>query len=234
VTGNEINEYFKVMKRAMQEVLPDLAKKTFHIGHGMLRLPEGKMSSRTGKIITGEALLEKLQELVLEKIKTKDFSVKEKQKIAEVVAVGAIKYSILKQSIGSDVIYDFDKSISFEGDSGPYLQYSFARAQSVLNKSKQEKIKPSLRNPIIEISLLEKTICQFPEIVEKAGTEKEPHFITLYLTELAGCFNAYYAQNKIADKSDDFSPYKVAITEAFTIIMKNGMWLLGIETLERM
>jgi arginyl-tRNA synthetase len=233
VTGNEINEYFKVMKRAMQEVLPDLANKTNHIGHGMLRLPEGKMSSRTGKVITGESLLEKLQELVLEKIKDKDFSVKDKQKIAEAVAVGAVRYSILKQSIGSDVIYDFDKSISFTGDSGPYLQYSYARAKSILEKAKNERIKASFTKAP-EINQLEKMLCQFPEVVEKAGTGKEPHFILLYLTELAGCFNAYYAKNKIVDKSDEFSPYKVALTQAFIIVMKNGMWLLGITTLDKM
>ena len=234
VTGNEINEYFKVMKQAMQEVLPDLANKTNHIGHGMLRLPEGKMSSRTGKIITGESLLGKLQEMVIEKIKDEDFSKKEQQEIAEAVAVGAVRYSILKQSIGGDVIYDFDKSISFDGDSGPYLQYSFARAKSILRKAKQEKINKSFAKIPNEVSQLEKMLCQFPEIIEKAGTEKEPHFILLYLTELAGCFNTYYAKNKIVDKSDEFSAYKVALTEAFTVVMKNGMHLLGIKTLEKM
>ena len=110
----------------------------------MLRLPEGKMSSRTGKVITGESLIEKVEELVKEKIKDRELSEKEKKEITESVAIGAIKYSILKQSIGSDIIYDFDKSISFEGDSGPYLQYSYTRAKSVLRKAKAEKIKPSL------------------------------------------------------------------------------------------
>ncbi len=234
VTGNEVNEYFKVMLCAMEEANPDLAKKTKHIGHGMLRLPGGKMSSRTGKVITGESLIEKVEELVKEKIKDRELSEKEKKEIIESVAIGAIRYSILKQSIGSDIIYDFDKSISFEGDSGPYLQYSYTRAESVLRKAKREGIKANFKKIPGEITQLEKIMHYFPDIILQAGKNYEPHFLVLYLTELAGIFNSYYAKNRIVDKSDEFSPYKIAITEAFSVIMKNGMWLLGIDVLERM
>ena len=234
VTGNEVNEYFKVMLCAMGKVLPKLAKKTKHIGHGMLRLPEGKMSSRTGKVITGESLIEKVEELVKEKIKDRELSEKEKKGITESVAIGAVRYSILKQSIGSDIIYDFDKSISFEGDSGPYLQYSYTRAESVLRKAKAEKIKPSFKKIPDKITGLEKAIYYFPEIVLESEKKCEPHYLVLYLTELAGIFNSYYAKNKIVDKKDDFSSYKIALTNAFATIMKNGMWLLGINSLEKM
>jgi arginyl-tRNA synthetase len=211
---------------AMKEMMPKLAEKTTHIGHGMLRLPEGKMSSRTGKVITGESLIEKVKELVKEK--------NNDEEIAEAVAISAIKYSILKQSIGSDIIFDFDKSISFEGDSGPYLQYSFARAKSVLRKAKEEGVKAILGKKMSEVSSLEKQMCYFPEIVLKANKNLDPHFIVLYLTELASEFNSYYAKNRIVDKADELSPYKVAITEKFTIIMENGLWLLGIKTLDKM
>lgn len=234
VTGNEVNEYFKVMLCAMKEVLPNLSEKTKHIGHGMLRLPEGKMSSRTGKVITGESLLERVQELVREKIKDRDLPVNEKEKIAEKVAVGAIRYSVLKQSIGSDIIYDFDKSISFEGDSGPYVQYAYTRAKSVLRKAQEEGVKPSYKKLPAEVSQLEKTMCNFGDAVLQAGKSLEPHYVLLYLTELAQEFNNYYAKNKIVDKQDINSPYRVALAAAFAEIMKNGMWLLGIETLEKM
>lgn len=234
ITGNEVNEYFRVMIRAMEEIFPKLAEKTKHIGHGMLRLPEGKMSSRTGNIITGESLIEKIEELVKEKIAGRSFSEKEKLEITQKVAVGALKYSILKQSIGSDIVYDFKKSISFDGDSGPYLQYSYARAMSVLKKAKIEKIKPSFKKIPGEVGLIEKMMYFFPEAVEKAGKEYQPNNVTLYLTELASAFNSYYAKNKIVDKNDVFSPYNVALTSAFATIMENGMWLLGIETLNKM
>ncbi len=234
VTANEQNSHFAVMLCALDKVNKKLADRTKHIGHGMLRLPEGKMSSRTGKVITGESLIEKVEELVKEKIKDRELSEKEKAEIVETVAIGAIRYSILKQSIGSDIIYDFDKSISFEGDSGPYLQYSYTRAKSILRKAKEEKIKPSFKNVPKEITQLEKAISYFPEIVLQAEENLEPHFITLYLTELAGEFNSYYAKNKIVDKANESSSYKVALTKAFAETMKNGMWLLGIKTLEKM
>ncbi|MCX6765165.1 MAG: arginine--tRNA ligase [Candidatus Nealsonbacteria bacterium] len=234
ITGNEVNEYFKVMLCAMKEINPSLASKTKHIGHGMLRLPEGKMSSRTGKVMTGESLLEKVEELVKDKIKDRELSLKEKAEIVESVAVGAIRYSILRQSIGSNIIYDFDKSISFEGDSGPYLQYSYTRAASVLKKAKEERIKPSFKKVPDKITELEKAMYDFSDVVSRAGKNYEPHYLVSYLTELAGIFNSYYAENKIVDKSDELSPYKVALTDAFSLIMKNGMWLLGINSLEKM
>jgi arginyl-tRNA synthetase len=249
VTGNEVNEYFKVMLCAMGQVMLDLAEKTVHVGHGMLRMPEGKMSSRAGKIerdesgkiisveskvVGGEAILEKLQDMVFEKLKTRELSDKENKNIAEKVAVGSFRYSVLKQSIGSDIVYDFEKSISFEGDSGPYLQYSRTRAVSVLEKAKKEKIKASFKKAPEEISQFEKKMAYFPEIVEKAGKNLEPHFLVLYLTELAGEFNSYYAQNRIVDKADEFSPYKIALAQSFAQIMENGMWMLGIETLNKM
>jgi arginyl-tRNA synthetase len=234
VTANEQSDYFKVMLCAMGKVLPALAERTKHISHGMLRLPEGKMSSRTGKVITGESLIEKVEELVKEKIKDRNLSEQEGFVVVEGVAIGAIKYSVLKQLAGSDIIYDFDKSISFDGDSGPYLQYAYTRAQSVLKKAKDEGIKMSFKKTPSEITQLEKMISYFPDITIRAEKSYEPHFIALYLTELAGTFNNYYSKNKIVDKRDEFSSYRVALTNAFSLVMKNGMWLLGIKTLDRM
>ena len=229
ITGNDINEYFKVLLTVMKQIFPKLQEKTTHIGHGNMRLPEGKMSSRAGKVVTAEFLIEKVKEMVRQKANNKTLD----DTTIEVIAIGAIKYSILKQSIGSDIIYDFERSISFEGDSGPYLQYSYVRAISVLEKAKKEKVKPSFKN-VPNITILEKLLCRFPEEIEKAGKMHEPHLIATYLTELAREFNNYYAKNKIVDKGDKFSPYKVAVTQAFSIIMKNGLWLLGISVPNKM
>lgn len=234
VTGNEVNDYFKVMLCAMDKLLPELASKTKHIGHGMLRLPEGKMSSRTGKVISGESMISQIEELINDKIKNRELNEKEKIEISQKVAIGAIKYSVLKQSIGKDIIFDFKKSISFDGDSGPYLQYSYARAMSVLKKAKAERINASLKLPPENIGIFEKSLYYFPEIVLRAGTSCEPHHLLQYLTELAGMFNGYYAENKIVDKEDKLSAYKIALTKAFAIVMENGLWLIGISPLEKM
>lgn len=235
VTGNEINDYFKVLLAAMAQVWPDLAKKTIHVSHGMLRLPTGKMSSRTGQVITGEYLLSEIEKNVLEKMKERQMSEKEMTRIAEIISVGALKYSILKQQVGGDIVFDFEKSLSFEGDSGPYLQYSCVRAKSILEKAKKEGIKANLNlSNELATSELAKILIRFGEIVERSGKEYSPHYLATYLTELASTFSTFYAQEKVVDKTDPNSPYRVALTQAFSIVMQNGLKLLGIKVPEKM
>ena len=113
------------------------------------------------------------------------------------------------------------------------MQYSYARALSVLEKAKKEGIKPSFKKTTDQIPPFAKKMYYFPESVEAACKSYQPHFISLYLTDLAAAFNSYYAKNKIVDKSEEFSAYKFALTKSFIDIMKNGLWLLGIEPLNR-
>lgn len=235
ITGNEVNDYFKVLLAVMNLIYPDLAKKTKHIGHGMLRLPSGKMSSRTGDVITAESLLSAVEAMVHQKIADRELMTDEKNKIADSVAIGAIKYSILRQAIGGNIIFDFEKSISFEGDSGPYLQYAYTRANSVLEKVFPEDSPRGidLEGSPREIGILEKLLARFPEIVERAEKEMSPHYIATYLIEIAGAFNSFYAGNKIIGSGKDES-YRLALTSAFAITMKNGLYLLGIKAPEKM
>ncbi|MDP3726148.1 MAG: arginine--tRNA ligase [bacterium] len=230
ITGNEVNDYFRVVYKAMEQVFPELAEKTKHVPHGMLRLTTGKMSSRTGDVISAESLLNDVKNRVLEKMKDTDLS--EKEKIADQIAVGAVKYSILKQATGNDIIFDFEKSLSFEGDSGPYLQYTYARARSVMEKAKEAGIKASIKNPLPAITETEKFLYQFPEVVARSLNEHEPHYIATYLTRLASAFNNFYAKERIVD-GGELAPYRLAIVEAVSIVLKNGLWLLGIEAPER-
>ena len=234
ITANEQDGVFAVGLEALRQISPKLAEKVRHISHGLLRLQSGKMSSRKGNVLVAEDLITDVENLVFQKIKDRNYGKKLEKEIIEKVSVGAIKYSILKQAIGGDIIYDFEKSISFEGDSGPYLQYSYARAKSVLEKAKGEGIKVSVGKIMPEIVELEKLLYRFPEIVERAGREYSPHYITSYLIELAGSFNNFYAKHKIVDKEDETSPYKVALTTAFAATIKNGLNLLGIQVPERM
>jgi arginyl-tRNA synthetase len=232
VTGNEIRDYFKVLLDAVSKVFPSKNSQDInikHIPHGMLRLPAGKMSSRTGDVITAVWLIAKVGNSIKEKFSKKDSGVDN-----EKIAIGAIKYSILRQSSGDDIIFDLDKSISFEGDSGPYLQYSAVRAKSILRKVKEAKANENAKKYPDASYSLEKILYRFPEIVERAGREYEPHYITTYLTELAGLFNNYYANNQIIAAEDKDSPYKIALTHAFEIVMRNGLTLLGIEVPEKM
>ena len=249
ITANEQNEYFKVMLEALKEIKPAIANQTEHISHGMLNLTTGKMSSRKGNIITGESLIMDVESLINEKIKERDFSDAEKDTISEIVAIGAIKYSILRQATGGDIVFDFDKSISFEGDSGPYLQYTCVRANSVLEKAREvsrfdldmsKSDFDTLKN--WETTELERYLYRFPEVVERAGAEYAPHYLVTYLTELASVFNRFYANNRIIDlnpalseqSESNGSPYKIALTQAVAHILKSGLYLLGIKVPERM
>ncbi|TSC77356.1 MAG: arginyl-tRNA synthetase [Parcubacteria group bacterium Gr01-1014_29] len=238
VTGNEIREYFKVVRAVLQQLRPQLAENLVHIPHGMLRLKSGKMSSRTGDVMRAEDLLVYARVELVSRIHEimsgeKDMWRAENQKTVEQVALGAIKYSILRQSAGKDIIFDFETSLSFYGDSGPYLQYTYARARSVLRKS-DTKGDPTSRNKTIheDSVALERYLLYFPDAVAEALRTYNPHHIANYLFHLSQKFNSFYAHEKII--GSERMLYSLAVTEAVAITLKNGLNLLGIETPEEM
>lgn len=233
ITASEQTDFYKVFLKVLEFANPTVANKTRHISHGMMRFAEGKMSSRKGNVITGESLIGDVEKLVEEKVKDRDLTTAQKKEIMTDVAVGAIKYSILKQSPGKDIIFDFAKSLSFEGDSGPYIQYAHARINSVLRKAKEQGIKPSLEhaeNP----GELEHLLVRFPEVVERAQVELAPQLIVTYLITLASSFNAYYANNVILDKANKSSSYRLALAEAVKNTLAVGLSLIGIRAPEEM
>ncbi|MDP1624788.1 MAG: arginine--tRNA ligase [bacterium] len=233
VTANEQSDYFRVVLKALELVNPAARKATEHISHGMLRFASGKMSSRTGNVITGESLIRDVEAMVAEKLKDRDISESKKEKIASIIAVAAIKYSILKQVTSSDIIYDFEKSISFEGDSGPYLLYTAVRASSVLAKAKSEKIKPVV-SVTVPATALEKLLVRYPETVERAAIEKAPHLLAGYLIETAAAFNSWYANTIIVKKDEPESPHRVAVAAATRVVIENGLDLLGMKVPDEM
>ncbi|MEK7106545.1 MAG: arginine--tRNA ligase, partial [Patescibacteria group bacterium] len=177
ITANEQLEYMRVVSKALSLIHSEYESKMKHITHGMMRLTSGKMSSRKGNIVTGESLLRDTIALVGEKIKDREWDEDKKEFVSKVVGVAARKYSILKQSTGGDIQYDPEKSISFEGDSGPYLQYSYARARSVIEKSQKENIAPDPHAFGGESFEIEKLLYKFPEVVARSASTYEPHFI---------------------------------------------------------
>ncbi len=233
ITANEQSEYFKVVLKAIEIIFPLIRPKIEHISHGMMRFASGKMSSRTGNVITGESLIADVEKMVAEKIKDRGFDEKARKDVSQKVAVAAIKYSVLRQAIAGDIIFDSEKSVSFEGDSGPYLQYSAVRANSVLEKAKKEGLKISVKNPD-GTTTLERKIVRFADIAVRASEERAPHYIATYLVDLASEFNSYYATTKIIDAENPHTSYRLALTKAFGIVVTNGLSLLGIEVPEKM
>jgi len=232
-TANEISEYFKVLKKAMSFVYSELEAKTEHIGHGMVKLADGKMSSRTGNIIRAIDFIEKVTDTAMAKM-DEGGKTAPSEELAQDIALGAIKYATLHGSIKQDTIFDKDKALSFEGDSGPYLQYTHARIVSVAEKANTAGVLESTQNPPQAIYELEKLVYQFDEVIKNALVERAPHKVVTYLTSLAGAFNTFYSQEKIADASDIYAPYKLALATAVRITLKNGLWVLGIKAPDKM
>lgn len=212
ITGNEIIEYFKVLVAAITMINPELGKKTHHIGHGMVRLPEGKMSSRTGKVITGEWVLNEAVK------RAEELSKEKNQEIAEQVGIAAVKYAFLKSGIGKDIEFDFETSLSLNGNSGPYLQYTYVRTQSILNKVKNisdrtqielsksdsSEISDSLKHRVSseyhldnDEFILLRLLTQFDSVIEEAGYSLAPSTLCTYLYELAKQFNLFYQTHRI-------------------------------------
>lgn len=236
ITANEQDEYFKVVLAAMSEVFPELRAKTTHISHGMLKLPTGKMSSRTGDVVAAEAMIDDVKTRVLERVAQRGFTEAEADAIAEAVAIAAIKYAILKQSPGKDIVFDIEKSLSFEGDSGPYLQYTAMRTGSILRVAEEAGIPigQAVQPEGWEVTTVEKILNRFPEVLESAHAELAPQHLVTYLTEVASAFNSFYAQHQIVKQDDPTSLYKVGITDAVHVVLVNGLAVLGIPLPEKM
>jgi arginyl-tRNA synthetase len=232
VTGTEQQHYFAVVASAVAEVLPELAGKVELVPNGMLRLSEGKMSSRTGNVVRALDLIDEVTTRVKEIMGER--TLPEHEEVASAVAVAAIKYVILRSGAGKDIIFDLKASVSLDGDSGPYLQYAYARARSVLAKAEGVGIVPSTEDVPQEPYAIERLMYRFPEVIQRATESREPHHVATYLTELASAWNSFYASERIADPTDPHAPFKVALGNAVAHTLQNGLRALGIAAPEEM
>ena len=233
VTGNEQTEYFKVLHKAINCLYPETVDKTLkHIPTGFLALTTGKMSSRKGNILSGESLLEEVRQSALEKLQ--ETRAEDPKNLSSDIAVAALKYQILRQKVGANIVFDKQRALSFEGDSGPYLQYTHARIISVLKKAEQAGISLSIDRVPKNRYGVENILYKFPDIASSATDDYSPHKLITYLTILASEFNTFYAKEKIAEPSDEFSGYKIALTKTTGLILKRGLYLLGIVAPEKM
>ncbi len=242
ITGNEIIDYFKVLLAALKKMNPSLAEKTRHLSHGMVRLPEGKISSRTGSVITAESLLQDVKSRVSQIMESSGTEIPaiEKENVAEVIALGAMKYSLLRVGLGKDIIFDFDKSLSLEGESGPYLQYTYARCKSILRKSKPNLVKLSLAKLSLtkftpeEMALL-RLLYRFEEVVQEAAEKFSPNLLCNFVFDLAQRYNLFYNTNPVLKaETEETKNFRLLLTASVAQVIKNGLSLLGIVAPERM
>ena len=229
VVGPEQAGYFQVVFEAHSQLFPELRGKFYHLVAGFVKLKQGKMSSRSGNVVLGEWLLDEAKKSIYTILEKSNTSQQEKDTIAEIAAVAAVKYSFLRVSTQSEIAFDLGESINFQGDSGPYLQYTYARCKSVLRKAPEQsgKIQGLALNS--EERAVARLILYFPDIVAKAAGELSPSCLCTYLFQLAQAFNLFYAKHEILG-----SPSRLLLTAATAQVIKNGLYLLGIEILEQM
>lgn len=204
-----------------------------HLAYGYMSIKgQGKMSSRLGNVVYIDDLLDMAKNGVKEIMKG-DFSKEEVEKISEIVGVGAVKYSILRVGRLQDTSFDLKESVSLEGNSGPYLQYTVARCNSVLAKVKNKKIDGlSVDQLNSEESSVLRSLIHFPDIIELAADKFAPNLLCNYLYELASKFNGFYNADKIlGSENEDF---RLTLTAGVEQVLKNGLKILGIQAPERM
>lgn len=231
VVASEQEGYFQVIFKAMELIFPFLKGKKYHLSYGLVDLKEGKMSSRIGNVITVDDLYHVVSEKVREL--TKQSKIHIDQELVRVVALGAIKFSYLKFSPSPNMVFDLEESVSLEGDSGPYIQYTYARIQSVLRNAKKE-VNDEFGD--IELDTEERAILRsllyFQETVEQAATTLHPNLLASYLVELARLYNLFYQKSRIigSDKQD----FRLKLSEETGKVLEKGLYLLGIEAPEKM
>lgn len=235
VTGNEIKEYYQVLMMALSQIDPELAKKITHVPHGMLRMVGGKMSSRKGNVLTFDWLFNEVQQRVEKIMQDSDLEKEEKSRVVEMVTISAIKFSMLKSAPSMNITFDLEKSVSFEGDSGPYVQYTYTRAKSVLRNAAYNYLPTEIKHNLEkEERELLRHIEYFHGQIEEAADHLHPQVVATYLLELSKAFNLFYQKHPIIKSGEEKVAFRLALTCAIAVILKQGLYLLGIEAPERM
>ena len=244
VVGNEQNYHFQVLSILLDRLGFKWGKELVHFSYGMVELPNGKMKSREGTVVDADELIEAMVDDALktseELGKFKDMSEEERREIARVVGLGALKYFILKVDARKNMLFNPEESIDFNGNTGPFIQYTYARIRSILRKAEAEgiAIPASLEANMPlnekEIELIQK-IGEFGAAVEQAGKDYSPSGIANYCYELTKAFNQFYHDYSIlgADTKEE-KLVRLVLAANVAKTLRNGMALLGIEVPERM
>ena len=223
VVANEQKPFNDVVNLALKDIFPKLAKKKNFIYHGILRFKDGKMSSRKGDVVTGVQFIEDLSESIKKIAKDKmDDS------LAKDLAVATIKYAILRQESGKDVIFDKDKDINFTGDTGIYLQYTLARMSSLIKKNKKIF---NFNKDIYNNDLILRLLSKYSQVVEKCYDTSSPHHLVQYLTELSSVFNNWYGAEKIIGSKDENK--KIQLVKLCKKVLSEGVETLGIRVVDK-
>ncbi|MFP3043396.1 arginine--tRNA ligase [Treponema primitia] len=243
VVGSEQQYHFQVLFAILKKLGYQWADNLYHLSYGMVNLPEGKMKSREGTVVDADDLIDSLRDLALEEIRSKDReeAVGDSAEVAEKIALGALHYYLLQVTPAKDMLFDPKESLSFNGNTGPYLQYMGARISSILRKANSNTngaaeglLKPELLSNDAEWELI-KTISAYPQAVADAATRMDPSVLAAYLYDLSKGFSRFYHDCPILNAGDPaVAAVRLALSKAVLRVLRDALNLIGIPFLETM
>jgi arginyl-tRNA synthetase len=245
VVGNEQNYHFQVLSILLDKLGFKWGKDLVHFSYGMVELPNGKMKSREGTVVDADDLVATMisdaKQMSADKVnKLENITEEEASEIARIVGLGALKYFILKVDARKNMLFNPEESIDFNGNTGPFIQYTYARIRSILRKATEQGVKiPEVLAPDTEISKKEISLIQhlqgFGAAVRQAGQDYNPSCIANYCYELVKEYNQFYHDfSVLREENIEKKLFRLALSQAVSQVVKNGMGLLGIEVPERM
>lgn len=236
VVGQEQTLHFRQVKQVLELMQEPAGEKLMHVAFGLFRFPEGRMSTRRGKTIFLEDVLNKSIEMAAEIINQKNPELDDRDQVAQQVGVGAIVFGDLKNGRIKDVAFDWEEMLNFDGETGPYVQYTNARACSVLRKADSTTIALVSEDALTdEFALpLIKRLGDFPQVIERAAQQYEPSVLSRYVLDVAQDFNRFYHNCRIIGQEADVMSSRLAVVKATQQILARGMYLLGIAAPEKM
>jgi len=235
VVGSEQDYHFKVLFKLLELLKLPSAKGCYHLSHGMVYLPSGRIKSREGTKVDADDLLDKLEAFAKKEVKARQkLPEKKLNELSRKIAGAALSYYFLKHNPKTDMLFVPKESISWEGDTGPYLQYALVRAKKIIKKIRAKKGNPKLLSQGYETDLI-KHLALFPEVTEQAANQYSPHLVANYAKDLAAKFNMFYEKcSVIRAKSKELQKARLMLVSAFAQTLKNALDLLGIEDVELM
>lgn len=240
VIGDEQNYQMKALKLILKKMKKPYANGIFHLSYGMVELPSGRMKSREGTVVDADEMIEEMVNVAKKKTeelgKVKDFTESELTELYDTIALGALKFFLLRVDPKKRMIFNPEESIDFHGFTGPFVQYTHARIKSILRKAQATSDKEQVGNSLLKLEkdliiLLE----QYPTIIEQACSEHNPSVIAIYVFNLAKSFNTFYTEHSVMNaESDEKKQLRLQLSAMTANVIASGMGLMGIKVPERM
>lgn len=236
VVASEQNLHFRQLKKILELMGYDWAKDCIHVNFGMVSLEDGSLSTRKGRVIFLEDVLNKAIESTLKIIEERNPNLENKEEVAKQIGIGAVVFQELFNSRIKDYVFSWDRTLSFEGETGPYVQYTHARANSLLEKGKfriEDEVDYHLLKEDDETNLV-RLLYKFPDVVLDATYKYEPSFVTRHVVEIAKAFNKFYNSCPILSVEEELKKARLMLVFGTKTVIKTGLFLLGMEAPDRM